>query len=129
MTTEEKRMRLIGLCHSTMECTDGCKFYNAPFSCNFAAMSKSELEGAYEYVFGEKEASSNVDHPEHYQGAHECIDVMRAMFGDEAVAAFCRCNAFKYRFRASRKNGEEDIKKAEWYENYLINMQEGKKCT
>lgn len=64
--------------------------------------------------------SSNVDHPAHYQGKNECIDVMRAMFGDEAVKAFCKCNAFKYRFRANAKNGEEDIKKAEWYETYLL---------
>ena len=64
--------------------------------------------------------NNNVNHPTHYQGAHECIEVMRAMFGDEAVKAFCKCNAYKYRFRAARKGGEEDIKKAEWYENYLI---------
>lgn len=64
--------------------------------------------------------SSNIDHPAHYQGKNECIDVMRAMFGDEAVKAFCKCNAFKYRFRANAKNGEEDIKKAEWYETYLL---------
>lgn len=64
--------------------------------------------------------SSNVDHPAHYQGKNECIDVMRAMFGDEAVKAFCKCNAFKYRFRSNAKNGEEDIRKAEWYETYLL---------
>ena len=64
--------------------------------------------------------SSNVDHPAHYQGKNECIDVMRTMFGDEAVKAFCKCNAFKYRFRAGMKNGEEDIRKAEWYETYLL---------
>lgn len=66
------------------------------------------------------QVKEHVNHPAHYSGPHECIDVMRAMFGDEAVKAFCRCNAFKYRFRAARKNGEEDIKKAEWYENYLM---------
>lgn len=44
-----------------------------------------------------------VNRPEHYQGKHECIEVMRAMFGDEAVVAFCRCNSFKYRFRAGTK--------------------------
>lgn len=69
--------------------------------------------------------SSNVDHPAHYQGKNECIDVMRAMFGDNAVIDFCRLNAFKYRFRASAKNGAEDIAKAEWYETYLINMLHG----
>lgn len=68
-------------------------------------------------------SGSAANHPQHYQGAHECIDVMRAMFGDEAVKAFCRCNAYKYRFRAARKNGAEDIKKAEWDEDYLIRME------
>ena len=52
---------------------------------------------------------------------------MRVMFGDEAVKAFCRCNSFKYRFRAARKNGDEDIAKAEWYEEYLFNMEKGDK--
>lgn len=62
-----------------------------------------------------------VDHPTHYQGKHECIDIMRAIFGDEMVKGFCMCNAYKYRFRSDKKNGAEDIKKAEWYEDYLIN--------
>lgn len=72
-----------------------------------------------------KEENGNaVDHPAHYQGKHECIEVMRAIFGDEMVKGFCMCNAYKYRFRADKKNGAEDIKKAEWYEDYLIKMQE-----
>lgn len=65
-----------------------------------------------------------VNHPSHYQGANECIDVMRAMFGDEAVRGFCKCNAYKYRFRAEHKNGAEDIRKAEWYESYLMDMED-----
>lgn len=74
-----------------------------------------------------KEENSNaVDHPTHYQGKHECIEVMRAIFGDEMVKGFCMCNAYKYRFRADKKNGAEDIKKAEWYEDYLIKMQKEK---
>lgn len=67
--------------------------------------------------------TDKVNHPAHYQGKHECIDVMRTMFGDEAVKGFCRCNAYKYRFRAGQKEGntaEQDIKKAEWYEDYLF---------
>lgn len=68
---------------------------------------------------------TKVNHPEHYQGKHECIEVMRKMFGDEAVRGFCKCNAYKYRFRAGQKDGESaetDIAKAEWYEDYLFNM-------
>ena len=71
-----------------------------------------------------------VNHPSHYQGKHECIEVMRAMFGDEAVKGFCKCNAYKYRFRAGLKDEstyEEDIKKAEWYEAYLIIMEQAEK--
>ena len=64
-----------------------------------------------------------VNHPAHYQGANECIDVMVGMFGTQAVIDFCRCNAYKYRFRADMKNGEEDIKKAEWYETKMLEMQ------
>lgn len=55
---------------------------------------------------------------------------MEALFGYEAVKDFCRCNSFKYRFRAGRKEGEtkqEDIKKAEWYEDYLIKLNERSK--
>ncbi len=71
--------------------------------------------------------SNNVNHPKHYQEKHECIDIMRVLFGDEAVKGFCKCNAFKYRFRAGRKEentAEQDIKKAEWYEEYLFRMEE-----
>lgn len=69
----------------------------------------------------------NINHPSHYQGKHECIEVMRAMFGDEAVKGFCKCNAYKYRFRAGWKDGQsadQDLKKAEWYEDYLIRMED-----
>ena len=64
-----------------------------------------------------------VNHPPHYQGKHECIELMRAMFGDDAVIGFCKCNSFKYRFRAGSKNGQsatDDIAKAEWYEDYMM---------
>ena len=70
--------------------------------------------------------NDNVSHPAHYQGKHECIDLMREIYGDEAVRHFCICNAYKYRFRAGAKDMatyDEDIKKAEWYENYLMMME------
>ena len=64
-----------------------------------------------------------IDHPAHYQGEYECIDLMREIYGDEAVRHFCICNAYKYRFRAGAKQGEtaqSDIAKAEWYEAYIM---------
>jgi len=66
-----------------------------------------------------------VNHPIHYQGKVECIDQMIALFGVEAVKGFCKCNVYKYIFRADKKNGFEDIQKAEWYMDKLIEL-EGK---
>lgn len=58
-----------------------------------------------------------VSHPKHYcrEGAMECIDEMMVLFGKEVVKHFCLCNAWKYRYRSNDKNGEEDIKKSDWY--------------
>ena len=58
----------------------------------------------------------NVNHPEHYKsGQYECIDVMKDIWGVDAVITFCKLNAFKYLWRADKKNGSEDISKAKWY--------------
>lgn len=62
------------------------------------------------------EIHSNVDHPAHYnQGGIECIDAMVSAYGREAVQSFCIINAFKYLWRAEKKNQVEDIDKAIWY--------------
>ena len=56
-----------------------------------------------------------VNHPAHYNRAIECIDEMLVIFGKEKVADFCLLNVWKYRYRAANKNGEEDMKKSDWY--------------
>jgi hypothetical protein len=65
-----------------------------------------------------------VDHPSHYnQFKREVIEEMRLLFGDEAVRSFCKLNAYKYIRRADFKGQkEEDLKKAEWYIDYLDKM-------
>ena len=107
-----------------------CSMYEEPCNkCKYSVSPNSEeyktrpslYEEEKEEVDEPKE-KDNVNHPNHYQGKNECIDVMVAMFGLEAVKHFCMCNAYKYRFRADKKNGEEDIKKAEWYESKLIEL-------
>ena len=61
----------------------------------------------------------NVDHPAHYNSdKYECIEVMREIFGDEAVKTWIRLNIFKYSWRSDKKNGDEDIAKIAWYANY-----------
>lgn len=67
--------------------------------------------------------SDNVNHPKHYQGANECIDVIKAMLTPEEYRGFLKGNSIKYRFRCGRKDGnpsEQDTKKAEYYETKLI---------
>lgn len=57
-----------------------------------------------------------IAHPKHYaENKRECIQAMELAFGKEAVAAFCKCNHFKYHWRMNEKNGVEDANKAEWY--------------
>lgn len=99
---------------------------------SFLQISEQEIDKAIKLIQESDELDKahdtdklidNVNHPSHYQGKNECIDVMVAMFGVEAVKHFCMCNAYKYRFRSSMKNGEEDIKKAEWYEDKLIELE------
>lgn len=64
-----------------------------------------------------------INHPTHYnQGNLECIQAMEEAFGVDAVAAFCKCNAFKYLWRADHKNGVEDLEKARWYLNKLLDI-------
>ena len=70
---------------------------------------------------------SNIDHPLHYTyRKHECIDEMIAMFGVDAVISFCKCNAWKYRYRADNKGThDEDMEKADWYINKAMELQSG----
>lgn len=71
--------------------------------------------------YGEDVKPDPVNRPAHYtSGGIECIDAMQAAFGAEAVKDFCLCNAFKYLWRHRNKNGVEDLKKACWYLNRLI---------
>lgn len=62
--------------------------------------------------------NDNVNHPTHYTGKFECIEVMLETQGKEV----CICNAFKYLYRHKNKNGDEDIEKAIWYLNKYLEL-------
>lgn len=82
-----------------------------------------ESEKQNEELFPDKDY---VNHPTHYQSYTpnniECIDAMLAAFGNEAVADFCKLNAFKYIWRASSKGGNQDMSKAIWYLNKYLEL-------
>lgn len=64
-----------------------------------------------------------VNSPSHYtQGKYEVIDVIldrvKNLPGKEAAIM---SNIIRYTFRYEHKNGIEDLKKAQWYLNRLIN--------
>jgi hypothetical protein len=63
-----------------------------------------------------------VNHPSHYtQGAIECIDAIKeATKGLLGIEAVCTANIIKYVWRWKFKNGVEDLRKARWYLDRLI---------
>lgn len=137
MTTEEKREAIKAYCvahkpchcgHPTpdgecplYECTGLCFSDGADIDRNYAIMAAAGVLPASEATPDPKANPTPefdpVNRPKHYnrEGAMESIDEMVLVFGPEAVMHFCLCNAWKYRYRATAKNGEEDLKKSDWY--------------
>lgn len=65
-----------------------------------------------------------VSHPSHYQSGNgmEVIDVIEAFTADlTGIEAYNTGNAIKYICRWKKKNGIQDLKKAMWYLQDLIN--------
>lgn len=60
--------------------------------------------------------------PNHYkQGRVECIDaIASATINKKGLAAVCTANVIKYLWRFEEKGGIEDMKKAQWYLNKMI---------
>lgn len=128
MTVEEMAREVERYCDSRVLCgkddfyPDDCPLYKFVGDCfdddvierNYKLLVKEGLivpKGS-----NDKKANDNVNHPSHYNnGGMECIDEMVLIFGKEATMHFCLCNAWKYRYRANAKNGQEDLDKAHWY--------------
>lgn len=64
--------------------------------------------------------------PSHYRrGKVECIDALEsATLNKSGIEAVCTANAIKYLWRYEEKGGVEDVKKAKWYIERLINTLE-----
>ena len=93
-----------------------CNYYNSKYHECYKVGGGTMCGGDPEKCHLVERSDDDVSHPSHYTaGAVECIDAMVSAFGAREVSNYCICNAFKYIFRHERKNGEEDIAKAEWY--------------
>ena len=60
--------------------------------------------------------------PRHYAGTYgmECIDAIRNMLSPEEFRGFLRGNQLKYLWRYNRKNGLEDLRKAQQLGVWLL---------
>lgn len=70
--------------------------------------------------------SEKVNHPNHYtQGGMEVIDVIDAFTQEcSGLESFYVGNIIKYVCRFKKKNGIEDLKKAQWYLSRLVEKEE-----
>jgi hypothetical protein len=62
----------------------------------------------------------NVKEPSHYKGEIECIAAIKASMSQEQFKGYLKGNVMKYLWRYDRKNGLEDLQKADVYLQWLI---------
>ena len=73
------------------------------------------------------EESDMVNHPPHYnQKGIECIDAIEAAT-DTGFEYYLQGNIMKYLWRYRYKDGSQDLKKALWYLNKLIEIRDANK--
>ena len=66
-----------------------------------------------------------VNHPSHYtDGGIECIEAIEAQLSLEEYRGYLKGNIAKYVWRESHKGGTESLKKARWYLDRLIGLDE-----
>lgn len=105
-----------------MEWCENCKNRNTK-ACEVCVSSSNPtcVPSMLELIDNSKK--DMVNHPDHYKTTSglETIDVIKA-FTENCVGieAVCTANVIKYVCRWKKKNGLEDLKKAEWYLQYLI---------
>ena len=61
-----------------------------------------------------------VNKPAHYQGEIECIDAIKSSMSPSQFQGYLKGNIMKYLWRFERKNGAEDLKKAQVYLGWLL---------
>lgn len=67
----------------------------------------------------------SVTEPPHYKNlAIDTLELMSVNFSDEAYMGFLEGNVLKYVMRYKMKNGMQDLRKAQYYLELLINRQE-----
>ena len=65
-----------------------------------------------------------VNRPEHYNSGtpYECIKVLKRWMSRAQYVGLLKGNIIKYLCRSEKKNGTEDLRKAQWYMNKLVEV-------
>lgn len=88
---------------------------------NYIKNDVESVMGAYEHYFD----FDPVDKPSHYANKEiEVIDYIQDTLSDEEFEGYCMGNVIKYVSRYKHKNGVEDLKKARYYLNKVIDEYE-----
>ena len=109
----------------TYSCSD-CKYIDSIDVCRFCLKAVShplEKPSRWEPREGVIEPKDMVNHPQHYKSESglEVIEAIEAFTYDlQGMEAVDTGNVLKYICRWKKKNGIEDLKKAQWYLNHLI---------
>lgn len=111
--------------HRKMYCSGACKDSAAKKN---AGKPKSKAKTEPDMLCPANSEHDPVNHPDHYtQGGIECKDAIKAaVTGLEGYEAFLTGNAIKYLWRWKRKNGTEDLRKAEFWIRELIDETEAR---
>lgn len=132
MDRDEKIKILKNYCGTWLSCEVGnkqCPVANiVDDSCDWDDMTDDQLDECVGVVDFMHNKTDMVNHPSHYcQGGIECIDAIKAAtVNKQGIEAVCVANVIKYLFRYETKNGLEDVKKAAWYLDRLIDEMEDK---
>lgn len=97
---------------------------NFPHTQTLTAKKRIETIEYEEEEEEEEDDETVVNHPSHYQSQSglETIQVIDAFTADlVGTEAVCTGNVLKYICRWKHKNGLQDLKKAKWYLEHLIN--------
>ena len=91
-----------------------------PWTTKTETNSIFTIEGGPILVGGDE-----VNHPDHYtDGAIECIEAIEAQLTADEYRGYLKGNIAKYLWRERHKGGIQSLKKAQWYLDRLIQLDE-----
>ena len=95
-----------------------------PFESHHEYMARRFKEEQANAQSDNIEMSNLVNHPPHYkEGEIECIDYLEDSLGKEGFAFYVEGNIKKYVHRWRHKGGVQDLEKAQWYLERLIDRE------